>query len=85
MWSLVARSGKRLRVLGIPGRKEWQEIEFVPGEQISESSWARSVLKREVVRFVPEGRRKTGRDWTAWWTECCFAQRLRSARTGQQL
>jgi hypothetical protein len=57
----VARSGKRLRVLGMPGRKEWQEMEFTPGEQMSESNSASILLKRMVVRFEALGNLKTGR------------------------
>ena len=43
--SLVANSGKRLKVLGIPARKEWQEIESTPGTQMSASIVASTLLK----------------------------------------
>jgi hypothetical protein len=45
----------------MPGRKEWQEMEFTPEEQMSESNSARILLKRAVVRLDPSGNLKTGR------------------------
>ncbi len=57
--------GKEAEVLGMPGQKEWQEIEFMPGVHMSERRLARTLLNRAVVRFVPLGKRKTGREGTA--------------------
>jgi hypothetical protein len=58
---LLVASGKWLRELGMPGQKEWQEMEFIPREQRSESRLARILLKHTVVRFKPLGKQKTGR------------------------
>ena len=60
--SLVARSGKRLRVLGMPALKEWQEMELIPGVQMSARRWERVILNWAIVRFLPFPKRNTGKE-----------------------
>jgi hypothetical protein len=60
--SSVASSGKRLSVLGIPARNEWQEMVLMPGLHISERRSDNVRLNWLMVRFFPEPNLKTGAD-----------------------
>lgn len=62
MRSLVASSGKVLTVLGIPARKEWQEMVLLPGVQISDNRLARTLLKCVGVKLAPDLNLKTGKE-----------------------
>ena len=54
MRSLVAKSGKVLRVLGMPALKEWQEMVLTPGLHMSFRRSARTLFRCAVVRFFPD-------------------------------
>jgi hypothetical protein len=79
----VGRLGKRLRVLGIPGQNEWQEMELTPGVQRSESRLVRIMLNGAVVKFVPLVKQKTGKVGVAWGcTVVLFRPRIAKGKNG---
>jgi hypothetical protein len=81
IWSLVGRLGKRLKVLGIPGQNEWQEMELTPGVQRSESRLVRIMLNRAVVKFVPLVKQKTGKvEWPG--DAVLFCPRIAKGKNG---
>ena len=49
-------------MLGIPALKEWQEIESIPGLQMSTSSFDRILFNLGGVRYDPEANLKTGKE-----------------------
>jgi hypothetical protein len=83
--SLEARSGNKLRVLGIPARKEWQDTVSTPGIHMSLKSPASSLLKCDFVRFEPDAKRNTGMSKLKTPSAVCFLLRAVRALTGQQL
>jgi len=85
MSSEDANSGNLLRTLGTPALKEWQEMEFLPGSQMSENRDWRMLFSFFVVRNFPFGRVKTGTDERLEIGLSCMLIRRLMAFTGHTL